>query len=172
MPELRFGPNGYLDLSALPDGDPDAVLPADALAALRAALAASQPEVDDDQWDDLVRAVVSGELARGRAPVTVPGALGASSELLGWAATATDGGDVPPDERSDDRPGEHGDALAAAMGGLHHDRTDGGPGGADHDDLADPWVVDVDLHDAFDLELHLHPVTLDADPGVGGRDDA
>jgi hypothetical protein len=100
MPELWFGPDGSLDFSAVPDGDPDSILPIlpiDELAALHEALRGS--ERPPTAWD--------------------PRAMGFTSE------------------------GDDGDALAAAMGGVHHDGLSV-ESTSEVDDLIDPWVAEPD----------------------------
>jgi hypothetical protein len=108
MPELWFGPDGSLDLSALPDGDPSGILPilpGDELAALHEALA------------------LTGVGYRRVPPTWEP-------RRMGFA------------DHHDD-----GDALAAAMGGVHHDDGPVGTPTPDLDDLIDPWAGGTDLYD-------------------------
>ena len=105
MPELWFGPDGSLDFTALPDGDPDGllpILPTDELAALHEVLAGS---------------VGSHAVA----PIWL-------TSTTGFAAAGA---------------GDHGDALAEAMGGVHHDGP-AAPEGSDSDHLIDPWTAEPD----------------------------
>jgi hypothetical protein len=167
MAELRFGPDGYLDLSDLPDGDPDTVLPADELAALHDALAGAHPEIDDDRWDGLVHAVVTDDGADDLVAVAVPGADGGPFALDDWAAAADhhDATLVGPDDDQDHDPADHDlpddqdhdPDLPDLLEDLDHDI--GGMFEDVLDDVEDGFVADLDPDD-------------DHDPSVPDGDDA
>jgi hypothetical protein len=108
MSDLWFGPDGYLDLSALADGDPDSIppfLPSDELEALHEAISASS--ITTTPWGRFGRALSWDTLKMGFGP-----------------------GEA-----------DHGDALAAAMGGAHLEiATTSDDTTLDLDDLIDPWA--------------------------------
>lgn len=59
--DLAVGPDGYLDMTRFPDGDPDAVLAADVSTALRTTLLDDDVhEPDAERWQALVEGVTSG----------------------------------------------------------------------------------------------------------------
>jgi hypothetical protein len=164
MAELRFGADGYLDLSDLPDGDPDTVLPPDELAALHDALAGAHPELDDTAWDGWVHAVVTDDVADDLVVVAVPGAEGAPFALDDWADGADHG--VEPIHLDDtDEPGDHHDVPPIHLEPTHDDDAHTA---TDHDQDADDdaWAP---LDDVYHLDLEL--TAVDHDDGEHDGDD-
>jgi hypothetical protein len=162
MPELRFGPDGYLDLSVFADGDPDSVLPTEDLATLHDAIVASGSDVEDTQWDRLLGEALHVESDD---PTLDAGADGTESgpfDLGMWAVPptgpATDPDDGPPGAPDPTTAEEHREGS---------DDPTAGDQGAETDDPTWPWDTDAGMDTAdygFDLATGADVVDDGANP--------
>jgi hypothetical protein len=171
MAELRFGPDGYLDVSSLPDGDPDAVLSPDELARLHETLTAVGTDIDDERWDGFVHAAVTGETDLDVLDVAVPG-IGGPFDVGRWDAIGDDLPELddtpapppeaeappapepapaePPPEASEPAPpaGEdHPDEVGGIAGNVVHpgnEHAADDPAGDPADDAYEVEPIDLD----------------------------
>lgn len=159
MPQLPLGPDGYVDLTVFPDGDPDQVLDPDALSSLHDALAADADDggggLDDGVWDELVDSVLSGDADIDIADVLIPsGASDGPFDLSEYPMeTPTVEGDDDGDPVGGGGDGDEGDDLGDAVDDQVADALDAAGHLTDHHGATD--MVERDDDDGDDDPDHL-----------------